>query len=165
MKKTILKFYEKSERVTENEFNSLRILLDKMSFFDECENNRELLVLRGHLAVEFFLNRTIEEFLTNGSKLTRDNQLSFSKKMLVVGGFDVLEKDTYGFIKELNKLRNKCAHKISYRVSGTDINSLGNILPKKIFSKLKKKDNNRTLVNLLSSVLIDIENSIQLMHK
>lgn len=148
--------------VSNDAFGAMRTSLDKMVLLNDCRDNNELLVLRGHLAIEYFLNKIIEEFLPKGKNLTKDNNFSFSKKLLIVEGCNVLDNDTKEIIKEINKLRNKCAHQISYRVSKEDINRLLKIFPKKIYTDIIN-GNIPTLYSIIFSVLTDISYSVQLL--
>lgn len=149
----------------EDILNSSEDFVRKVIFLEECRDNKELLILRGHLAIEYFLNEIIKNFLPKGDKLIRKNDFSFSKKILIIDGFDTLEEDTLMFVKELNKIRNKCAHKISYRVSDTNIDNLVNLFPEEVINDIKDEDYNKTLLNLMSSALIDLSYNVCLLKK
>ena len=135
--------------------DAIRVLGKKTTILMQCLENTELLILRGHIAAEFFLNELIKRYLPNEGAI-KLNEFSFAKKLAIVDSFSVIDADVIGFIKKLNSLRNKCAHTLEYRISDIDVNGLGNLLPQKVYDNAKSKDINLTTMNLLSSVLVDL---------
>lgn len=139
----------------------LPILSKKSLILDECKNNRELLILRGHIAIEYFLEDIIKKYLPNSEKIIEQN-LSFARKAAIVESFNVLEIDVMALIKKFNALRNRCAHKLEFRITDNDIENLGSCIPD-VYEKLKGGEN--ILLDIITSVLINMVYSSYLLVK
>lgn len=139
----------------------LPIIARKSFILDKCKNDKELLILRGHIAIEYFLENIIEKYLPNGKKLNGNN-LNFARKLAVVESFDILEPDILLLIKKINSLRNKCAHKLEYQILDTNIEDLGSCIPD-VYKKLKLGGN--PLLDIISTILINLAYSGYLIKK
>lgn len=90
------------------------------------DTNSRLLstTLRFHLLIEYYIDRILIENMKGGYKLI-DSNFSFSQKILLVDSLQVLNDSVLISIKNLNKLRNKCAHDIDYSICEKDIEIIG----------------------------------------
>jgi len=77
----------------------------------------------------------------------------FARKLTIVESFNLIDSDTLLLIREFNKIRNQCAHKLEYRVTQENIENLGSCIPE-IFKEFQNSEN--VLLDMLSSVLIDL---------
>ncbi len=80
-------------------------------------NNIELLILKGHIMVEYSMNLYLESISkAEGSDFFREN-FTFSNKLAVIKHFGIIgsrDDNLYQEIFLLNKLRNDIAHSLKY---------------------------------------------------
>lgn len=111
----------------------------------------ELIVLKGHLVSERYLERYIRLFLCNGNRITKNSRFSYSQKLEIVAAIGGITDDILVSLKNLNKIRNKMAHELDYSISIDDIDFLGKELGRTYFEF--KNDRGDDLKNLLCTVI------------
>lgn len=95
-------------------------------------NDIQLLILKGHILVEYCLNCYLEAKSINSESDFFKERLNFSTKLKIVKHFTTLGSIDDSLIKEiqiLNKIRNEIAHSLKYNKS----------LLNELFSEVKKK--------------------------
>lgn len=130
------------------------VIAKKTSILDDCRYDKELLILRGHIAIEFFLNDIIEKYLPKGKELLSE-RFNFYKKLKIIESFNIVQPEALDFITTLNEIRNKCAHKLEFRISEKDIDNLGQCIPDE-YSKLTGHDLEETLFNMITTILLNL---------
>lgn len=98
------------------------------------------LVLRTHLYAENMLERVIVARLPRGDKMIETGSLTFFQKLVLVDAFDCLEDSIISSLRQLNKLRNQCAHELNRKIVDSDITRLGSPLGK-VFTRFKREAN------------------------
>lgn len=73
----------------------------------------ELLILKGHILVEYTLNNFIKKVAFNGHSF-KETKFTFSQKMHFVETLSAITSNTIRLIEIFNKLRNQIAHKLKY---------------------------------------------------
>ena len=109
-----------------------------------------MLVIRSHLYLENLVERLILLWLPRGDKLIEDGNLNFNQKLILIESFDNLPNDIISSLRNVNKLRNQCAHQLDKIITDSDITRVGSSLGKK-FTEIKKSELDE--VKLLRSVL------------
>lgn len=153
--------FDKANNNSDERYQSyLNKYIYKVRFLNPSNIDDTLLLLRGHLAIEYFINTIFNLKLIRGKKDLTEG-LNFDKKLRLVNSMDLINSDVYASIKSLNKLRNKIAHEFEYRVSNEDL-----LLVIKPLSKVVKKEltdnqgsNTELLRNILSTLLINLVHS------
>lgn len=95
-------------------------------------NDIPLLILKGHILVEYSLNCYLEAKSINKESNFFKEQFTFATKVKIAKHFTVLGSTNDDIIKEiniLNKIRNEIAHKLTYNEN----------LLTQLFSEVKKK--------------------------
>ena len=142
----------------------------KVSFLLPSDIDETLLLLRGHLAIEFFVN-TIFNLKLVRSKKDLTKGLNFSKKLSLINSMDLIESDIFTSINEINKLRNKIAHVFDYRITMSDLDLAVKPLPKKIRDDFKERiDEERwtereLLRSLITTLLLNLVHSAYILDK
>ena len=80
-------------------------------------NDTQLLILKGHILVEYSLNCYLEAKSINNKSDFFKEQFTFSTKLKMAKHFTTLgaiDNDLINEIHILNKIRNEIAHKLSY---------------------------------------------------
>jgi hypothetical protein len=95
-----------------------------------AEGDTVMLLLRGHLYSENLLERLINFGLPRGDKLMENASLSYHQKLLLVEALDFLPDTIASSLRNLNKLRNQCAHQLNKKISEADITRIGSPLGK-----------------------------------
>ncbi len=115
-------------------------------------NDIELLILKGHLLVEYILNKYIDSFSDHGKRM-EESKFTFSQKIHVckiLGLFsadgDTLEEQ----ILILNKIRNQIAHSLSFKRSL--LNQLYKFHPK-FKDRFKNEIGKRKDILLLTTII------------
>ena len=96
------------------------------------------LILRAHLFTETLLERFITARLSRGDKLLEHGNLSYHQKLCVVEALEILKDSVISSLRNLNRVRNQCAHELSKRISEADIARIGNPLGAE-YRRLKKE--------------------------
>ncbi len=123
------------------------------SIWDHCDYDLEpeLIVLRGHLVSEQYIERFIRLFLLKANSILEKGRLSYSQKLSLLDSFGILDEDLIACHRQLNKLRNKMAHELEYTVTIEDIDSIGNQMGKIYLDE--KANRGDDLKNLLCTVI------------
>lgn len=95
--------------------------------FDE-QSEDVIFWIRAHLLIEYFLDKIIRKF----SSIDLGQNERFYTKILIVQALDVLPLDFIEAIKHVNKVRNKIAHRLEYKLSDGDKDELLAILDKRL---------------------------------
>ena len=116
--------------------------------------------MRGHLAIEYFINTIFNLKLVRGKKDLTEG-LSFDKKLKLVNSIGLINSDVFSSIKTLNTLRNKIAHQFDYRISEEDLMVVIKPFSKKMQEELKSEQGsiNGLLINVLKTLLINLVHS------
>lgn len=97
-----------------------------------------LLLIRTHLLTENFLERLITLLLERGDRIVFNGNLSYYQKVLLVDSFDIVSDDIITCLKNLNRIRNKCAHELDKQISKSDIDAIGSSL-KDEYRKIRRE--------------------------
>ena len=83
-----------------------------------------LMVLKAHLLAEYYIDQLISLEIRRGD-IILNNSFNFYQKLIVIKSLDLMENYLWDSIEALNRLRNRCAHDMDYKISETDIDKLG----------------------------------------
>lgn len=118
------------------------------------ENDPTMLVLRAHLFSENILERIITQYLPRGDRAVENGNLTFNQKLVIVDAIDCLPDSIMSSLRNLNKLRNKCAHELDKSISNADITKIGSPIGKE-FTRIKREsefDDIRILKSLIEYI-------------
>lgn len=113
-----------------------------------------LVILKVHLTTEYYMERTLYSALRRPDKLFNDSSLTYIQKLSLLAAQELIPDQLHSSLKNLNKVRNKCSHEISYEVTQADIATFGSPFGKE-FTEMRKKYREDTL-SLLKNVCISI---------
>ena len=102
------------------------------------ESDPTMLVLRAHLFSENLLERLINFKLPRGDKVIENGSLSYHQKLLLVESLDCIPDSIVSSLRNLNKLRNQCAHELNKKIADGDVTRIGSPLGKE-FTRLKRQ--------------------------
>lgn len=102
------------------------------------ETDPVMLILRAHLYSENLLERLIGVKLPRGDKVIDNGNLTYNQKLILVEAFDCLEDAIISSLKNLNKLRNQCAHELQKKITEVDVTKIGSSLGKE-FTRFKRE--------------------------
>jgi len=92
------------------------------------EEDPVMLILKAHLFTESALERLLILELKRGDKLAEKGNLSYAQKLAVVESLDIIPDAVISSLRQLNKLRNGCAHELNKTISVSDITKIGSPL-------------------------------------
>ncbi|SDA57287.1 MULTISPECIES: hypothetical protein [unclassified Janthinobacterium] len=115
------------------------------------EGDPTMLILRAHLFSESLLERYITFKFPRGDKVIENAALSFHQKLIIVDAFDELGDHIISSLRNLNKLRNQCAHQLDKRISDGDVLKVGSPLGT-MFTRLRREANFDEII-LLRSII------------
>jgi len=112
-----------------------------------------LVILRSHLLAEYCLDRIILLKLPRGDIII-ENNFSFWQKLILIKSLRVLPDYLIDSLKNLNKVRNDCAHALEYKISERDVDKIGRPFTDE-YLELKSEhfDNIDTLLNYTIGLL------------
>jgi len=108
-------------------------------------NDIQLLILKGHILVEYSLNCYLESISINkNSDFFKKDKMNFSTKLKVLKHFTVFGRDAdiVAELVMLNSIRNEIAHSLNYNEN----------LLKKLFAEISKKSPEGVLSNPNSNI-------------
>ena len=113
-----------------------------------------MMLVQAHLLTEHYLNQIISICLERGEKLIKNGKLSYFQKTLLVESLDKISDRIIQSLKDLNSIRNKCAHEIDKDISLSDIDRIGRNFGKDFIPKRKQHINNhrKLLGDILGSI-------------
>jgi len=132
--------------------------IDKFSqkIFEEYKSLAEktkdsiLLVLRVHLRTEQLLENFIALKLPRADRILYKANLTYFHKLLLADSFDILPNEVIEALKNLNALRNSCAHKSEKIITEDEIDKMGRPFGKQ-YTKIK-----RNLEGKMSELLLHV---------
>ena len=71
-----------------------------------------LTILRVHLLTEYYLERLIHVVLPRSDHVIDEGNLTYYQKLVLVKSFDIVEDRILQSLKNLNRIRNRCAHEV-----------------------------------------------------
>lgn len=80
-----------------------------------------LLVLRVHLYTEYLLDRLIMATLARADRVLDDGALTYAQKLSLVAAFDCLRDTDVTAMRNLNRVRNRCAHERQKTITLADV--------------------------------------------
>lgn len=102
------------------------------------EKDPTMLVLRAHLFTENLLERLITFRLPRGDKVIEGASLTYHQKLVVVDALDCIPDPVVSALRNLNKLRNQCAHELDKIITDGDVTRVGSPLGKE-FTRFKRE--------------------------
>jgi hypothetical protein len=124
-------------------------------------NDDELaIVLKGHLLVEYLLNKIIAEKCKSPKNILEDSRnYTFSVKLQILYAMGLLPEIIYGEIVRLNKFRNKYAHNLEFELKPDEMILIDFSGKNRIFkTKGKKFPEREYLKTLCFSILLHLRN-------
>ncbi|PEX45965.1 hypothetical protein COJ42_17100 [Bacillus cereus] len=124
------------------------------------------IILRGHLYVEYELERLLRHNIENPDSILTDRFMFMNKINLAIA-LGLLPKSRKNTYKKLNDLRNKYAHKLRFEVSDKDLDDFISVMDEEVkddFSEKHKdvdvKDIKLKLKHVLSAVWMDASKTV-----
>lgn len=111
-------------------------------------------ILRVHLLTEYYLEQIMRVFLPRGDKLIESGNLSYKQKLTLVESFNITRDNLISSLKNLNRVRNACAHERERAITFHDVECIGRPFGKE-YTQIKKEREN-TVESMLSPVLGNI---------
>jgi hypothetical protein len=148
-----------------NEFSDERKQSTEIDLFQKtCGGivDPTLIILKVHLLTEYYLERLIHICLKRGDRVIKDGRLSYQQKLVLVDSLDILDDNIIQSLKELNKIRNSCAHKINKEITMADVELIARPLGKQC-TKFRVKAKNNSLI-FLHSILAFICGLVSWLH-
>lgn len=107
-----------------------------------------LMILKALLLAEYYIDQLISLEIPRGD-IILDNNFTFAQKLTILKSLDIMDHNLWDSLNALNKLRNRGAHDMEYKISETDIDKIG-FSQGKDYSELKEKhsQNKKTLLHL-----------------
>lgn len=115
------------------------------------ETDPTMLILRAHLFSESLLERLIPLKLRRGDKVIDNGSFTFAQKLVLAEAIDCLDDSITSSLRNLNKVRNQCAHELGRTITGADVTRIGSPVGK-YFTKLQR-DNNYEPVSTLRAIV------------
>ncbi len=110
-----------------------------------------MLVLRAHLFAENLLERIIQLRLPRGDKVIESASFTFAQKLVLVDALQAISDAVSSSLRNLNKLRNQCAHDLSKKIADADVTRVGSPLGKE-FSEIRR-DHGYQSIDVLRGVI------------
>ena len=138
--------------------------LDQLGkLFDEHTksiSNLEYMALKGHLLIEYYLNLLLV-LKSNPDELKNIEDISFFQKVFKLKDLKLnnLKPWVVDSLFKLNKIRNNLSHSLDYKISETDIDSLGFNLGKKYIHRklsIEKISNMQNLLWVLRVLVLEL---------
>ncbi|MCG2584142.1 hypothetical protein [Massilia sp. TS11] len=102
-----------------------------------AEKDPIMLILRAHLFSENLLERLINFRLPRGDKVIENGNLNYHQKLVLAEALECLSDPIVSSLRNLNKLRNQCAHELHKKITEGDITRIGSPLGKN-FTRFKR---------------------------
>ncbi len=78
-------------------------------------------IIKGHLLIEFIINRIIERKCKNPQKILDDHRsYPFAVKLQIVYSMNLLPDHIYKNVSRINKVRNQLAHNLEVKIGDLD---------------------------------------------
>jgi hypothetical protein len=125
------------------------------------EQNPVLSIIRFHLLTEYSMERIFNLVLPRGDKIA-DSSLTYAQKISLLEALAIVEDQTIQCLKNLNRVRNRCAHESEKEITGADLELIGNLLGKE-HVKIRRSyddDTQKYLHSILSSIYRNITKKI-----
>ncbi|HUV66797.1 MAG TPA: hypothetical protein VMW24_23115 [Sedimentisphaerales bacterium] len=114
-----------TKKNTEKELRRLTDI-EYSNFERMCPANQNpvLSVLRAHLLTEYYMERIFHLMLPRGDMLS-DANLSYAQKISLLEALAKIEDRTIHCLKNLNRVRNRCAHEYDKTITQADVELIG----------------------------------------
>jgi len=101
------------------------------NFLKMCpeDQNPVLSILRVHLLTEYNIERAFHALLPRAEKIT-DASLSYAQKLALLESLDEFDDRIIQCLKNLNRVRNRCAHEYDKNITAADVELIGRPLGK-----------------------------------
>ncbi|MDX5813390.1 hypothetical protein [Bacillus cereus group sp. BfR-BA-02730] len=108
-------------------------IAEQVNEFSEATDGEDPLqvVLRGHLYVEYELERLLRKNMENPDSILTDRFMFMNKVNLAIA-LGLLPKSRKIAYKKLNDLRNKYAHRLRFEVEHKDLNDFISVMDKEV---------------------------------
>ena len=116
----------------------------------------DIALLRTHLFIEQAIGEALERALPVAEVLfDREAGLRFHQKARILRSIGFLSQGTLAFLLELNRLRNRFAHRLGYTLSERDIEAIGSHCPEQFRAfKAEHPSESMTWFNKAISLLV-----------
>jgi len=135
----------------------IQVLIRDFSQHIEKETEPFVILLKGHLLLEYYLNQVILLSTTGVKNVERKG---FYEKVFLVETTDknIFKTKTFNSLKKLNELRNRLSHTLNFKITPSEIDPVGFCFEKEYV--LKKYNNPDDEAFLLKWVLMKIAQDV-----
>ena len=95
------------------------------------EQDIVMVILRAHLLTENLLEQLILAGLSRGDRILDEGNLTYYQKLILTAALDLLPDPIISSLRNLNKVRNDCAHQLEKTITENDVSKIGTSLGKK----------------------------------
>ena len=92
---------------------------------------------------EYYIDLILLRSLPRGKVLIKE-EWEFSQKLIILDSQGTVSPEMVGVLRALNKLRNKCAHRLDYEPTLEEMSQIAQPLGSKAYSQLKKENDMAT---------------------
>ena len=157
-------FDDVSKKRKELETQVQRMFRQQLDDYEDTVGNEEdtsVILLKGHLLVEYYLEQLM---ILSADSLGQYSRMGFSQKVehLRTRAFKDYPR-LVAILKSLNSTRNNMAHNVRYVVSRGEIDSIGNILGKEYILELYRHDsfNDVTMLKwLIRNIVMEVHEQV-----
>lgn len=133
------------------------VLFEDFSKHIKEEKELFIIFLKGHLLLEYYLNQTILLYIKDIKNVERKG---FFDKVSLLESFNknLFEQETFSALKKLNELRNRLSHSLNFKITESEIDTVGFCIGRKYV--LTKYKNHKSEEALLKWILLEIAQDI-----
>lgn len=124
----------------------IKILIGDFIKHIEPEKQPFVILLKGHLLLEYYLNQIVLLY-AKGIKNVERRGFFDKVSLLKTTDGDLFKQETFSSLLRLNELRNRLSHSLNFKITPSEIDTVGFCLGKNyVLAKYENPDNEEVLL-------------------
>jgi len=157
--------------------NAFVFCFDVIEFGKKIKANADWVkIVSAHLYIDHILTCCMEDHIQNEKYLPSDGRISTYDKINICASMGWIQEDMVPILRRINRIRNLLAHRLDFKVSIDDKNSIKHLMPKRYLDRYKEYKGNQgikwiqrghVLAGLLGVIIVhlDMERQFSLRRK
>ncbi len=120
----------------------LKVLIEDFSRHIDPEKDPFVILLKGHLLLEYYLNQIV---LLSTKGIKDIDKKGFFEKIKILESVDanLFIDGTFDSLKKLNEIRNRLSHSLNFKITESEIDTVGFYFGKEYVLEKYKNPNNK----------------------